>query len=107
MDNAKFITFVSLHKTVFFGLASVLVLLLIVSKGKNVIYDCVHKADDINAAGGFSHPLQLHKDLSSNMVQSGTGGTDPCDTVDVIRSGELWYWAKSVSTFCISQTVDA
>ena len=70
MDNAKFITFVSLHKTVFFGLASVLVLLLIVSKGKNVIYDCVHKADDINAAGGFSHPLQLHKDLSSNMVQS-------------------------------------
>lgn len=40
MDNAKFITFVSLHKTVFFGLASVLVLLLIVSKGKNVIYDC-------------------------------------------------------------------
>ena len=20
----------------------------------------------------------------------GTGGTDPCDTVDVIRSGELW-----------------
>ena len=40
-------------------------------------------------------------------IGKGMGGTDPCDTVDVIRSGELWYWAKSVSTFCISQTVDA
>ena len=25
----------------------------------------------------------------------------------LLYSGELWYWAKSVSTFCISQTVDA
>ena len=32
--------------------------------------------------------------VASAEAKAGTGGTDPCDTVDVIRSGELWYWAK-------------
>ena len=33
----------------------------------------------------------LGGDLPEICLDGGLGGTDPCDTVDVIRSGELWY----------------